>query len=67
MQSKICKQTQNSEQNIEIKYPKGDILFVGGRKYLLEFSLTENKTVYYFAKILKDDIVSMAKTLDKKS
>ena len=62
------KQVLNSDKNTEIKDTKDDKMFIGciGGN-LLEFSLIDNTIVYDFGEILSDDIISMAKTFDKKS
>ena len=68
MQSNISTQVQNSDKNTEIKYPKGDKMFVAyGDKYLQEFSMIEKKPVHEFGQILDGIIYSMAKTSYNKS
>ena len=68
MGQKFSNQIQNSDKNIETKYPSLDKMFVGCYGgYVQEFSMIEKKTVHDLGKILKNDILSMAKTPDNKS
>ena len=68
MMRSLKKQVISSKKNTEIKYPKGDRMFVGCRKgYLQEFSIISKTIVYDFGLILDDDISSMVTTLENKS
>ena len=66
--SQLGKLLQIKLKHVEIQNLQGGRLFIGCNDgNLLEFSITDNKVVYDFGKILDDHIISMAKTFDNKS
>ena len=64
----VKKQVPNSDKNTEIKYPKGDKIFIGCDKGIAqEFSIVEKKTIHDHGRLFYSIITSIAITHDNKS